>query len=108
VLNPADIEENMQKYGGYIPGIRPGQNTSTFFYGIMNRITLVGALYLSLVCVVPELLIYKLHVPFYFGGTSLLIVIGVSLDTAQQIESYMMSKNYDGFLKKTRIKGRAS
>ena len=108
VLNPADIAENMQKYGGYIPGIRPGQNTSTFFYGIMNRITLVGALYLSLVCVVPELLIYKLHVPFYFGGTSLLIVIGVSLDTAQQIESYMMSKNYDGFLKKTRIKGRAS
>jgi preprotein translocase subunit SecY len=108
VLNPADIAENMQKYGGYIPGIRPGQNTSTFFYGIMNRITLVGALYLSVVCVVPELLIYKLHVPFYFGGTSLLIVIGVSLDTAQQIESYMMSRNYEGFLKKTRIKGRAS
>jgi preprotein translocase subunit SecY len=108
VLNPADIAENMQKYGGYIPGIRPGQNTSTFFYGIMNRITLVGALYLSVVCVVPELLIYKLHVPFYFGGTSLLIVIGVSLDTAQQIESYMMSRNYEGFLKKTRIKGRTS
>jgi preprotein translocase subunit SecY len=72
----------------------------------MNRITLVGAVYLAIVCVIPEILIYQLHVPFYFGGTSLLIVIGVSLDTSQQIESYMMSRNYEGFLKKSRIRGR--
>lgn len=98
----------MQKYGGYIPGVRPGQKTVEYLYRVMNRITFVGALYLSIVCVIPELLIYQLHVPFYFGGTSLLIVIGVSLDTAQQIESYMMSRNYEGILKKTRIKGRTA
>lgn len=106
VMNPADIAENIQKYGGFIPGIRPGKNTATFIYNVMNRITLVGAIYLALVCVIPEILINQLHVPFYFGGTSLLIVIGVSLDTSQQIEAYMMSRNYDGFLKKSRIRGR--
>lgn len=106
VLNPADIAENIQKYGGFIPGIRPGKTTASFIYRVMNRITLVGAIYLSVVCVIPEILITQLHVPFYFGGTSLLIVIGVSLDTSQQIESYMVSRNYEGFLKKTRIRGR--
>ncbi len=108
VLNPSDVAENMQKYGGYIPGIRPGAKTIEYLYRVMNRITFVGALYLSVVCVIPELLIYQLHVPFYFGGTSLLIVIGVSLDTAQQIESYMMSRNYEGILKKTKIRGRTA
>lgn len=108
VLNPTDVAENMQKYGGYIPGIRPGGKTVEYLYRVMNRITFVGALYLSVVCVIPELLIYQLHVPFYFGGTSLLIVIGVSLDTAQQIESYMMSRNYEGILKKTKIRGRTA
>jgi preprotein translocase subunit SecY len=106
VMNPADIAENIQKYGGFIPGIRPGKSTASFIYNVMNRITLVGAIYLALVCVIPEILISQLHVPFYFGGTSLLIVIGVSLDTSQQIEAYMMSRNYDGFLKKSRIRGR--
>lgn len=106
VLNPADIAENIQKYGGFIPGIRPGKTTAAFIYRVMNRITLVGAIYLAIVCVIPEILISQLHVPFYFGGTSLLIVIGVSLDTSQQIESYMVSRNYEGFLKKSRIRGR--
>ena len=79
----------MKKYGGFIPGIRPGQRTSDYIYKVLTRITLVGAVYLAIVCVIPEILIYRLNVPFYFGGTSLLIVIGVGLDTAQQIESHM-------------------
>lgn len=107
VLNPVDMAENMKKYGGFIPGIRPGQRTSDYIYKVLTRITLVGAIYLAIVCVIPELLIYKLNVPFYFGGTSLLIVIGVGLDTAQQIESHMLMRNYEGFLAKGRLKGRS-
>jgi preprotein translocase subunit SecY len=98
VLNPVDMADNMKKYGGFIPGIRPGQNTSDFIYKVLTRITFAGAIYLAIVCVIPEILIYRLNVPFYFGGTSLLIVIGVGLDTAQQIESHMLMRNYEGFL----------
>ncbi len=98
VLNPVDMADNMKKYGGFIPGIRPGQHTSDFVYKVLTRITFAGAIYLAIVCVIPEVLIYRLNVPFYFGGTSLLIVIGVGLDTAQQIESHMLMRNYDGFL----------
>jgi preprotein translocase subunit SecY len=107
VLNPVDMADNMKKYGGFIPGIRPGQRTSDYIYRVLTRVTFAGALYLAAVCVVPELLIYKLNVPFYFGGTSLLIVIGVGLDTAQQIESHMLMRNYEGFLAKGRLKGRS-
>jgi preprotein translocase subunit SecY len=107
VLNPVDMADNMKKYGGFIPGIRPGQRTSDYIYKVLTRITLVGALYLATVCVIPEFLIYKLNVPFYFGGTSLLIVIGVGLDTAQQIESHMLMRNYEGFLAKGKLKGRS-
>lgn len=107
VLNPVDMADNMKKYGGFIPGIRPGQRTSDYIYKVLTRITLVGAIYLAIVCVIPEILIYKLNVPFYFGGTSLLIVIGVGLDTAQQIESHMLMRNYEGFLAKGRLKGRS-
>lgn len=107
VLNPVDMADNMKKYGGFIPGIRPGQRTSDYIYKVLTRITLVGAVYLATVCVIPELLIYKMNVPFYFGGTSLLIVIGVGLDTAQQIESHMLMRNYEGFLAKGRLKGRS-
>lgn len=107
VLNPVDMADNMKKYGGFIPGIRPGQRTSDYIYRVLTRITLVGAVYLAIVCVIPEILIYRLNVPFYFGGTSLLIVIGVGLDTAQQIESHMLMRNYEGFLAKGRLKGRS-
>ena len=107
VLNPVDMADNMKKYGGFIPGIRPGQRTSDYIYQVLTRITFVGALYLAIVCVIPELLIYKMGVPFFFGGTSLLIVIGVGLDTAQQIESHMLTRHYEGFLSKGRLRGRA-
>jgi preprotein translocase subunit SecY len=107
VLNPVDMADNMKKYGGFIPGIRPGQRTSDYIYHVLTRITFGGSLYLAAVCVIPEFLIYKLNVPFYFGGTSLLIVIGVGLDTAQQIESHMLMRNYEGFLAKGRLKGRS-
>jgi preprotein translocase subunit SecY len=107
VLNPVDMADNMKKYGGFIPGIRPGQRTSDYIYKVLTRITFAGAIYLAGVCVIPELLIYNLNVPFYFGGTSLLIVIGVGLDTAQQIESHMLMRNYEGFLAKGRLKGRS-
>lgn len=107
VLNPVDMADNMKKYGGFIPGIRPGQRTSDYIYQVLTRITFVGALYLAVVCVIPEILIYKIGVPFFFGGTSLLIVIGVGLDTAQQIESHMLTRHYEGFLSKGRLRGRA-
>lgn len=107
VLNPVDMADNMKKYGGFIPGIRPGQRTSDYIYKVLTRVTFAGSLYLATVCVIPELFIYKLGVPFYFGGTSLLIVIGVGLDTAQQIESHMLMRNYEGFLAKGRLKGRS-
>ena len=107
VLNPVDISDNMKKYGGFIPGIRPGQRTSDYIYRVLNRVTFAGSLYLAGVCIIPEILIYKLGVPFYFGGTSLLITVGVGLDTAQQIESHMLMRNYEGFLAKGRLKGRS-
>lgn len=106
VLNPVDMADNMKKYGGFIPGIRPGQRTSDYIYKVLTRITFVGSIYLALVAVLPEIFIYKLQVPFYFGGTSLLIVVGVGLDTAQQIETHMITRNYEGFMKKGRLKGR--
>jgi len=106
VLNPVDMADNMKKYGGFIPGIRPGQRTSDYIYKVLTRITFVGSVYLALVAVLPEIFIYKLQVPFYFGGTSLLIVVGVGLDTAQQIETHMITRNYEGFMKKGRLKGR--
>lgn len=106
VLNPVDLAENMQKYGGFIPGVRPGQKTADHIFGILTRITFAGAIYLAMVCVLPEILISYLNVPFYFGGTSLLIVIGVALDTVQQMESHLITRHYEGFLKKGKIKGR--
>ena len=106
VFNPVDIADNLKKYGGYIPGIRPGQKTSEYIYKVLSRLTFVGAFYLAIVCVIPEILISKFNVPFYFGGTSLLIVIGVALDTVSQIESHLLTRSYEGFLRKGRIKGR--
>lgn len=105
-FNPVDVAENLKKNGGFIPGVRPGKKTSEFIDKIMVRLTVVGAVYISLICVLPTFLIQKLNVPFYFGGTALLIVVGVALDTISQIESHTMMRNYDGFLKSGKIKGR--
>ncbi|MCL4537598.1 MAG: preprotein translocase subunit SecY [Nitrospirae bacterium] len=106
IFNPVDIADNLQKHGGFIPGIRPGQKTSEYIYRVLTRLTFVGAVYLAVVCVMPELLIKKFNVPFYFGGTSLLIAVGVALDTVSQIESHLVTRSYEGFLKKGRLKGR--
>ena len=105
-FNPVDVADNMKKYGGYIPGIRPGKRTADFIDKVLTRITLGGALYLSAVCVLPTILISQFNVPFYFGGTALLIVVGVALDTMTQVESHMLTRHYEGFLKKGRLKGR--
>jgi len=130
IFNPEDTAENMQKYGGFIPGIRPGRRTAEFIDRILTRITLVGAIYLALVAILPEILIagFKvatipfigpsldavlprwftegLGVKFYFGGTSLLIVVGVAMDTVQQIESQLVMRHYDGFMRRGRLRGR--
>jgi len=105
VLNPVDLAENMKKYGGFIPGIRQGRPTANYIDRILTRITFPGAVYLAAIAVLPDILIYKAGLPFYFGGTSLLIVVGVALDTLQQIESHLLVRHYDGFLKKTRLRG---
>ncbi len=105
-FNPTDVADNMRKYGGYIPGIRPGKKTAEFVDRVLTRITFSGAIYVSAVCVLPSILITKFNVPFYFGGTALLIVVGVALDTVGQIESHMLMRHYEGFMKSGRIKGR--
>ncbi len=105
-FNPMDVADNMRKYGGYIPGIRPGKKTAEFVDRVLTRITFSGAIYVSAVCVLPSILITKFNVPFYFGGTALLIVVGVALDTVGQIESHMLMRHYEGFMKQGRIKGR--
>jgi preprotein translocase subunit SecY len=96
-FNPVDVADNMKKYGGYIPGIRPGKKTAEYIDRVLSRITFGGALYLSAVCVLPTILIAKFDVPFFFGGTGLLIVVGVALDTVRQIESHLITRHYDGF-----------
>jgi preprotein translocase subunit SecY len=106
VFNPVDVSENLKKHGGYVPGIRPGKATSEYLDKVLSRLTFVGAIYLSVICVLPMILIGWANVPFYFGGTSLMIVIGVSLDTMSQIESHLISRQYDGLLKTGRIKSR--
>ena len=130
IFNPDDVAENMRKYGGFIPGIRPGKRTAEYIDTILTRITLVGAIYLAVVALLPQFLIsgFKvapipfigetldryiptfitqgMGVQFYFGGTSLLIIVGVAMDTVQQVESQLIMRHYDGFMKKTRIRGR--
>ena len=106
IFNPVDVADNMKKHGGFVPGIRPGPKTSEHIDEILSKITFYGAIYLSLVCILPDYLIKYINIPFYFGGTSLLIVVAVSLDTMQQLESHMVMRNYDGFMKKGRLKGR--
>jgi preprotein translocase subunit SecY len=132
IFNPNEVADNMRKYGGFIPGIRPGKRTAEYVNSILTRITLVGALYLALIAIIPEFMITGFHVQniplvgprldavlpqwvtqglrvnFYFGGTSLLIVVGVAMDTIQMVESQLIMRHYDGFLKKGRIRGRRS
>ena len=107
VLNPNDLAENMRKYGGFVPGIRPGRKTAEYIDRVLSRITLPGAIFLALVAVIPDALIAALGLPFLgFGGTSVLIVVGVALDTLQQVESHLLMRHYEGFVKKGRIRGR--
>ncbi len=105
-FKPDDVAENLKKNGGFIPGIRPGKKTAEFIDKVLTRLTVVGAIYLSTVCVLPTVLISQFNIPFFFGGTALLIVVGVGIDTISQIESHLHMRNYEGFMKQGRIKGR--
>jgi preprotein translocase subunit SecY len=105
-FNPVDVADNLKKYGGFVPGIRPGRFTAEYIDRVLSRITLFGAIYVSIVCVLPTLLIQRFNVPFYFGGTALLIVVGVALDTVAQMETHLLTRNYEGFMRRGRIKSR--
>ena len=106
VFNPADTADNLKKYGGFIPGIRPGKNTAEYLDYVLTRLTVVGAAYLSIVCIMPEILIAYYSIPFYFGGTSLLIVVSVTMDTVAQIHSHLLAHQYEGLIKKSKLRGR--
>ena len=108
VFNPEDTADNLKKQGGFIPGIRPGERTAKYLDFILTRLTLVGAIYLVLVCLMPEFLISRYAVPFYFGGTSILIIVNVSMDTMTQFQGYMFAHQYEGLLKKSRLARRRS
>jgi preprotein translocase subunit SecY len=103
-----DVAENLKKYGGFVPGIRPGQPTAQYIDYVLSRITLGGSVYIAAICVLPTFFTQSMKVPFYFGGTSVLILVGVALDTTAQIETFLLSRNYEGFMKHTRLKGRAA
>ncbi len=105
-FKPEDVAENLKKNGGFVPGVRPGKSTADFIDKVLTRLTVVGALYLSVVCVLPTVLVSQFNVPFYFGGTALLIIVGVAIDTISQVESHLHMRNYEGFMKQGRIKGR--
>jgi len=106
VFNPTETADNLKKYGGFIPGIRPGSNTAQYLDRVLTRLTVVGAAYLAIVCILPEILISRFAVPFYFGGTSLLIVVTVTMDTVAQVQSHLLAHQYEGLIKKSRLKGR--
>jgi len=106
VFNPTDTADNLKKYGGFIPGIRPGAHTAEYLDYVLTRLTTVGAIYLALVCLLPEILIARYAIPFYFGGTSLLIVVNVTMDTVSQIQSHLIAHQYEGLIKKSKLRGR--
>jgi preprotein translocase subunit SecY len=108
VFNPAETADNLKKYGGFIPGIRPGQNTAEYFDRVLTRLTAVGAVYLCVVCLLPEILISRYGVPFYFGGTSLLIIVSVTMDTVAQVQSHLFAHQYEGLIRKARLGGRGA
>ncbi len=104
IFNPKEVAENLRKWGGFIPGIRPGRQTEEFLEKVLTRITAIGALYLAFICILPNFLVYNLALPFYFGGTSLLIVVGVALDLVGQIEAHLLSRQYEAFIKHAKLK----
>ena len=104
--DPNKAAENLKKHGGFIPGIRPGERTAEYIDYVLSRITVVGAIYLAIVCLIPEILISYLKVPFYFGGTSLLIVVSVTMDTVAQIQGYLLAHQYEGLIKRSKLRGR--
>ncbi|MCB1527930.1 MAG: preprotein translocase subunit SecY, partial [Hyphomicrobiaceae bacterium] len=108
VFNPKETADNLRKYGGFIPGIRPGEKTAEYIDYVLTRITVVGAIYLAAVCVLPEFLISYAAVPFYFGGTSLLIVVSVTMDTVAQVQSHLLAHQYEGLIKKAKLRGASS
>ena len=105
MFNPKETADNLKKYGGFIPGIRPGERTAEYIDYVLTRITLIGALYLTLVCLLPEFLIGYTHIPFYFGGTSLLIVVSVTMDTVAQVQGHLLAQQYEGLIKKSKLRG---
>ncbi|PWU13788.1 MAG: preprotein translocase subunit SecY [Bdellovibrio sp.] len=106
VFNPTEVADNLKKYGGFIPGVRAGKSTSDYIQKVLDRVNVGGAIYLSVICVLPQVLMSLVKVPFYFGGTSLLILVGVALDTSQQIQSHLLTQKYEGFLKGAKIRSR--
>jgi preprotein translocase subunit SecY len=106
VFNPVETADNLKKNGGFIPGIRPGKNTADYLDHVLTRLTVIGAAYLAGVSILPEILISRLSVPFYFGGTSLLIVVTVTMDTVAQIQSHLLAHQYEGLIKKAKLRGR--
>ena len=106
VFNPSDTADNLKKHGGFVPGIRPGKNTAEYLDRVLTRLTCVGAAYLAIICLLPELLISRYSVPFYFGGTSLLIVVTVTMDTVAQVQSHLLAHQYEGLIKKSKLRGR--
>jgi preprotein translocase subunit SecY len=108
VFNPQETADNLKKYGGFVPGIRPGQNTADYLDRVLTRLTVVGAIYLVLVCMIPEILISRYGVPFYFGGTSLLIIVSVTMDTVAQVQSHLFAHQYEGLIRKARLGGRGA
>jgi preprotein translocase subunit SecY len=106
IFNPVDLADNMKKYGGFVPGKRPGKKTAEYIDSVLTRITLPGSMFLAFIAVLPYFLQQRLNAPFYFGGTGLLIIVGVAIDTLQQIESHLLMRHYDGFMKKGKLRGR--
>jgi len=106
VFNPSDVADNLKKHGGYVPGIRPGKNTADYIDKVLSRITFGGALYLAIICLMPDMIITRFKVSFFFGGTTLLILVGVALDTVAQIQTFLLTRDYDGFMKSAKLRGR--
>jgi preprotein translocase subunit SecY len=106
VFNPQETADNLRQYGGFIPGIRPGKNTADYLDFVLTRLTVLGAIYLSVICIIPEWLIAQYSVPFYFGGTSLLIVVTVTMDTVGQVHAHLLAHQYEGLIKKSKLRGR--